>query len=207
MATAFVRGVLSMSANRPIILASGSPRRAELLQQIGVEFEIVPADIDETPAPNELAADYVQRMAREKALAVAKEFPNQVVLAADTSVIVDGEIWGKPLDRQHAKVMLAGLSGRSHQVLTALAVFYGGDVALQLNVTDVSFATLTAEQIDSYVASGDADDKAGAYGIQGAAGCFVKHLNGSYSGVMGLPLYETAVLLGKAGIMLEPANE
>lgn len=190
-----------------IVLASGSPRRAELLLQIGVEFQIVPADIDETPKPNELAVDYVQRMAAEKAVTVARLFPDRVVLAADTSVIVDGEIWGKPLDRQHAKVMLAGLSGRSHQVMTALAVFCGGGVALELNVTEVEFAVLTPEQIDTYIASGDADDKAGAYGIQGAAGCFVKHLSGSYSGVMGLPLYETAVLLGKAGIILEPANE
>ncbi|CAA0095865.1 Maf-like protein YhdE [Zhongshania aliphaticivorans] len=190
-----------------IVLASGSPRRAELLLQIGVEFQIVPADIDETPKPNELAVDYVQRMAAEKAVTVARLFPDRVVLAADTSVIVDGEIWGKPLDRQHAKVMLAGLSGRSHQVMTALAVFCGGGVALELNVTEVEFAVLTPEQIDTYIASGDADDKAGAYGIQGVAGCFVKHLSGSYSGVMGLPLYETAVLLGKAGIILEPANE
>ncbi|WP_200841348.1 Maf family protein [Zhongshania aliphaticivorans] len=196
-----------MSRNNMIVLASGSPRRAELLLQIGVEFQIVPADIDETPKPNELAVDYVQRMAAEKAVTVARLFPDRVVLAADTSVIVDGEIWGKPLDRQHAKVMLAGLSGRSHQVMTALAVFCGGGVALELNVTEVEFAVLTPEQIDTYIASGDADDKAGAYGIQGVAGCFVKHLSGSYSGVMGLPLYETAVLLGKAGIILEPANE
>jgi len=200
MVAAFVCGVLALTANIGIILASGSPRRAELLTQIGVSFQVVPADIDETPVQGEAADAYVQRMASEKAAAVAKLFPNRLVLAADTSVIVDGEIWGKPLSRQHAKVMLNSLSGRSHQVMTALAVHSAGGVEQDLSVTEVVFAELSAVLIDTYVDSGDADDKAGAYGIQGAAGRFVKHLSGSYSGVMGLPLYETAVLLDKAGM-------
>ena len=190
-----------------LILASGSPRRAELLTQIGVAFQIVPADIDETPISGELAADYVQRMANEKAAAVAALYRHRVVLGADTSVIVDGEIWGKPLSRQHAKVMLTSLSGRCHQVITALAVYNSASLDVVQSVTEVQFGALTAAQIHAYIATGDADDKAGAYGIQGAAGCFVKHLSGSYSGVMGLPLYETAVLLGKAGIIVEPGNE
>jgi len=190
-----------------LILASGSPRRAELLTQIGVAFQVVPADIDETPISGELAADYVQRMANEKAAAVAALYRHRVVLGADTSVIVDGEIWGKPSSRQHAKVMLTSLSGRCHQVITALTVYSGASLDVVQSVTEVQFGALTAAQINAYIATGDADDKAGGYGIQGAAGCFVKHLSGSYSGVMGLPLYETAVLLGKAGIIVEPGNE
>ncbi|MFT7404192.1 MAG: septum formation protein [Zhongshania sp.] len=200
-------GFLAMDFSPPIILASSSPRRAELLAQIGVSFQVVAADIDETPREGEAAIDYVQRMAEEKVTAVAALFSDRIVLAADTSVIVDGEIWGKPLSRQHAKVMLAGLSDRNHQVMTAVAVHRGGCLEFQLSVTDVAFAALTTAEIGTYVDSGDADDKAGAYGIQGAAGCFVKHLSGSYSGVMGLPLYETAVLLRKTGMTLEPGNE
>ena len=196
-----------MDSSPPIILASASPRRAELLAQIGVPFQVVAADIDETPREGEAAIDYVQRMAKEKVAAVAALFSDRIVLAADTSVIVDGEIWGKPLSRQHAKVMLAGLSDRNHQVMTAVAVHHRDCLEFQLSVTDVAFAALTTAEIGTYVDSGDADDKAGAYGIQGAAGCFVKHLSGSYSGVMGLPLYETAVLLRKTGMTLEPGNE
>ncbi|MEX1664947.1 Maf family protein [Zhongshania arctica] len=196
-----------MDSSPPIILASASPRRAELLAQIGVPFQVVAADIDETPREGEAAIDYVQRMAKEKVAAVAALFSDRIVLAADTSVIVDGEIWGKPLSRQHAKVMLAGLSDRNHQVMTAVAVHHRDRLEFQLSVTDVAFAALTTAEIGTYVDSGDADDKAGAYGIQGAAGCFVKHLSGSYSGVMGLPLYETAVLLRKTGMTLEPGNE
>ncbi|WP_269617812.1 Maf family protein [Zhongshania sp. BJYM1] len=196
-----------MQNSHSLILASGSPRRAELLTQIGVSFQVVPADIDESIISGELALDYVRRMAKEKAATVAAAFPDRVVLAADTSVIVDDEIWGKPLSRQHAKVMLSGLSGRVHQVITALAICQHGDITVSQSISDVHFAHLSDQQIEVYVASGDADDKAGAYGIQGAAGCFVKHLSGSYSGVMGLPLYETAVLLGKAGIIIEPVHE
>lgn len=205
--SARIYGLLAMDASHQIILASASPRRAELLAQIGVAFQVVPADIDETPLGGESAIDYVQRMAKEKVMAIASLFSDCIVLAADTSVIVDGEIWGKPLSRQHAKVMLAGLSDRSHQVMTAVAVCHRDCLEFQLSVTDVAFAALTKAEIDTYIDSGDADDKAGAYGIQGAAGCFVKHLSGSYSGVMGLPLYETAVLLGKTGMTLEPGNE
>jgi septum formation protein len=205
--SARIYGLLAMDTSHPIILASASPRRAELLAQIGVTYQVVAADIDETPLVGEPAIDYVQRMAKEKVVAVASLFSERIVLAADTSVIVDGEIWGKPLSRQHAKVMLEVLSDRNHQVMTAVAVYHHHCVEFQLSVTDVAFAALTATEIDTYIDSGDADDKAGAYGIQGAAGCFVKHLSGSYSGVMGLPLYETTVLLGKTGMTLEPGNE
>lgn len=197
-------GILAVYQKAALILASASPRRAELLAQIGVSFQVVPANIDETPANGEQPNAYVKRMAMEKVAAVAKLYADRVVLAADTSVIVDGEIWGKPLNRQHAKVMLNGLSGRQHQVVTAIAVHYDGNVELAVSETEVLFAVLTDQQIDRYVATGEADDKAGAYGIQGAAGCFVERLNGSYFGVMGLPLYETAVLLGKTGMTVGP---
>jgi septum formation protein len=207
LVSACVYGLLAMDNSHPIILASASPRRAELLTQIGVTYQVVAADIDETPVVGEPATDYVQRMAREKVTAVAALFPDRIVLAADTSVIVDGEIWGKPLSRQHAKVMLAALSDRNHQVMTAVAVYHRHCLEFQLSVTDVAFAALTTAEIDAYIDSGDADDKAGAYGIQGSAGCFVRHLSGSYSGVMGLPLYETAVLLEKIGMTLELGNE
>ncbi|MEX1668496.1 nucleoside triphosphate pyrophosphatase [Zhongshania guokunii] len=186
-----------------VVLASKSPRRAELLQQIGLRFEVMAADIDETPAASEDAQQYVRRMATEKAMAVVALAPNRAVLAADTSVIVDGEILGKPENRRHAETMLNLLSGRSHQVMTAVALYADGQLRQALSVTEVNFAVLSSAQISAYLATGEADDKAGSYGIQGAAGYFVQHLAGSYSGVVGLPLYETAALLSEAGIGLE----
>ncbi|WP_320837730.1 Maf family protein [Zhongshania sp.] len=186
-----------------VILASQSPRRKALLAQIGIAVKVVAADIDETPLAGEDAAQYVQRMASEKAMAVVARVEQAPVIAADTSVIVDGDILGKPESRAQARAMLTRLSGRTHQVMTAVALYAKGQLRLSLAVTDVTFGDLNAEQIHCYVASGDADDKAGAYGIQGAAGKFVQHISGSYSGVVGLPLYETAALLSEAGIGLE----
>lgn len=186
-----------------VILASQSPRRRELLEQIGVGFKVIAADIDESPMAKEDAAQYVQRMATEKALAVVNRAAGVPVIAADTSVIVDGDILGKPESRLGAEAMLTRLSGRSHQVMTAVALYHDGRIRLKLSVTDVSFSDLSIAQIRAYLATGDADDKAGAYGIQGVAGQFVRHISGSYSGVMGLPLYETAALLRDAEIGLE----
>ncbi len=181
-----------------LVLASASPRRAELLTQIGAEFSVQPADVDESVWPGESADAYVQRLARDKALAVAAD-SDALVLGSDTSVVLDGTILGKPADAQDARETLARLSGREHQVMTAVALAWGGDCQVRLVVTDVLFRQLSAREIAAYVASGEPMDKAGSYGIQGLGGIFVKQLRGSYSAVVGLPLQETAELLSEAG--------
>jgi len=182
-----------------LILASASPRRAELLKQIGLEFTTQPADVDETPQPAEPAEAYVERLAREKALAVAARYPEALVIGSDTSVVLGGEILGKPLNRTDACATLARLSGRVHQVMTAVALAHRGHCRSCLVVTDVAFRPLGGEEINAYVASGEPMDKAGSYGIQGLGGIFVKELRGSYSAVVGLPLQQTAELLAQAG--------
>lgn len=183
----------------PIILASASPRRSELLRQIGVEFSVQPADINETPVSGEPARHYVERMAREKALKLARANPADLVLGADTSVVLNGQILGKPSSSGDAAATLQRLSGASHQVMTAVALAKGRACTSQLVVADVSFRSLSVEEIAAYVASGEPMDKAGSYGIQGLGGIFVKELQGSYSAVVGLPLQETAALLADAG--------
>ncbi|MFT7338858.1 MAG: septum formation protein [Marinobacter maritimus] len=183
----------------PIILASASPRRSELLEQIGVRFTIQPADIDETPRIAEMPGDYVERLAREKALAVACSFADTQVLGSDTSVVLDGEILGKPSDHREARAMLGRLSGSTHQVMTAIALAQNGVCTSCLVTTEVTFRTLQSEEIAAYVATEEPMDKAGSYGIQGLGGIFVKELKGSYSAVVGLPLQETAALLADAG--------
>jgi septum formation protein len=182
-----------------IILASASPRRAELLQQIGLNFSVRPADIDETPAPDETPEQYVERLAREKALAVAGSSPERLVLGSDTSVVLDGTILGKPTDPADARATLARLSGATHQVMTAVALATEGQCASVLVITEVCFRQLSTAEIEAYVASGEPMDKAGSYGIQGLGGIFVNELRGSYSAVVGLPLQETAALLAGAG--------
>jgi len=182
-----------------LVLASASPRRAELLKQIGLEFTAQAADIDETPRPDEPADAYVERLAREKALAVAAAHPDALVLGSDTSVVLKGEILGKPLNRTDACATLARLSGEVHQVITAVALAHRGDCQSCLVVTDVVFRQLGGDEINAYVASGEPMDKAGSYGIQGLGGIFVKELRGSYSAVVGLPLQQTAGLLAEAG--------
>lgn len=182
-----------------LILASASPRRAELLRQIGARFNVWPAAIDETPRRAEPAANYVERMAREKALAVAAAQTDALVLGSDTSVILDAEILGKPVNAADAKATLMALSGRRHQVLTAVALASKKGCCCCLVTTSVRFCSLTVAQIDAYVASGEPMDKAGSYGIQGYGGIFVNQLHGSYSAVVGLPLQETAALLNAAG--------
>lgn len=182
-----------------LILASASPRRTELLTSIGVSFDVQPADIDETPAPDETAYDYVERLAREKAEAVALSNPHQLVMGSDTSVVLEGEILGKPATQAEARSMLTRLSGNTHQVMTAVALVEKGQCQSVVSVTNVTFRQLEADEIDAYIATGEPMDKAGGYGIQGLGGIFVTDLQGSYSAVVGLPLQETAALLAQAG--------
>jgi septum formation protein len=186
---------------QPVItLASVSPRRRELLNQIGVPHLVVGAHIDESVRPAESPHDYVQRMARTKALAVWNQRQELPVLAADTTVVLDGVTLGKPEDREDALRMLARLSGRTHEVLTAVALAIHSGLALRVSVSSVRFRVLGAEECAAYWETGEPRDKAGAYAIQGRAAVFVESLQGSYSGVMGLPLFETVELLRSAGV-------
>ena len=190
-----------------IYLASRSPRRAELLKQMGVLFSVVPADIDETPHAMERSDAYVKRLAIEKAqagyaLVLQKAWFEMPVLAADTTVSIDGEILGKPQDDEDAYRMLSLMSGRWHEVHTGIAVAHAGHVAMEISSTMVQMDDLSDAVLRAYIATGEPKDKAGAYGIQGIAGSLIKRIEGSYSGVMGLPVYETTKLLKQAGITL-----
>lgn len=192
------------AASRPaLILASSSPRRSELLRQIGVAFRVVVADVDESVEPGESPADYVLRVARDKALAVERrEAAALPVLGADTTVVLDGCILGKPGNRAEAASMLARLSGRTHEVYSAVALARGPEgVDRRLNVTRVTFAELAADWIEAYIDTGDPMDKAGAYGVQGRAAAKITRIDGSFSGVMGLPLFETCELLRCAEVL------
>src|SRR5919198_2338841 len=195
---------------RGIYLASRSPRRRELLAQIGVRFHLLlfrsrageQPDVDETPLANEAPDAYVERLARAKAEAgwrrmLQRNLPHAPLLAADTTVAFEGCIFGKPADRQEATQMLEHLAGRTHEVLSAVALKQDDWLESALSRSEVRFKTLSAREIEQYVASGEADDKAGAYAIQGRVARFFVELRGSYSGVMGLPLYETPQLLDK----------
>ncbi len=184
-----------------IFLASSSPRRRELLLQIGVDHEVIRVDVDETPHPGEAPSEYVIRLALEKARAGRKLSPDlQIpVLAADTAVVVEGEILGKPTDSRDALRMLQLLSGRTHKVLTGVALI-GSEEKSRLSVSRVSFRTISPAEAEQYWQSGEPEDKAGAYGIQGLGALFINGLEGSFSGVMGLPLFETGELLRSAGI-------
>jgi septum formation protein len=198
--------------DRHIYLASRSPRRRELLSQIGVRFQVLmfrdkpetDAELNEAVLEGEAARVYVERVARAKAQAgwqrlEQRNLPRAAVLAADTTVAVDGRILGKPADRREAAAMLAELSGRQHEVLSAIALKYESHFECAVSVSEVEFKVLSAEDIRQYVATGECDDKAGAYAIQGRAAQFVAALRGSFSGVMGLPLYETAQMLERMG--------
>lgn len=192
-----------MNATAQIILASASPRRRELLSQIGITADVQAVDIDESQKQNEPVLDYVVRLAKEKAqrgFEIIENHKKLPVLGSDTIVEIDGEILGKPESRQHAKEILMRLSGKKHEVHTAVAIVMGNKTFFKVSSTAVQFKTLLAQEIEHYVASGEADDKAGAYAIQGMAAQFVKNINGSYSGVMGLPLFETVELLEQCGI-------
>ncbi len=186
-----------------LVLASASPRRRELLEHCGFPFEVHPADIDERAQKDEAPTDYVQRIAEEKARAVHRAMPDCFVLGADTAVVLGAEILGKPDSAEQARTLLGRLSGRVHQVYSALALVCPDGRCLQrLSTTDVTFAELPNDWIERYVRSGAGLDKAGAYGIQNNAGLWVQHISGSYSGVVGLPLYETAQLLREAGLRI-----
>ncbi len=196
-------------SNARLILASASPRRRELLDQLGVSYTCDPAHIDEAQLLGETPSAYVLRMAEEKAriVAVRHETPPFVVLAADTSVVIDGSVLGKPCDREEALQMLARLSGRRHTVLTALCLHGAAGVDCQLVATEVEFAALSPAVCEAYLDSDEPWAKAGPYGIQGVAGAFVRSIAGSYSNVVGLPLCETWQLLAAHGIAtaLSPA--
>jgi septum formation protein len=181
-------------------LASASPRRRQLLELIGVPHVVTPADIDETPLADEPPDEYVLRLAHEKAEAVWERHQDLPVLAADTTVVVDDEILGKPESEDDAHYMLGRLSGRDHQVHTAIALWTGDRPQLFHTSTQVVFRTLSREEIQAYWQSGEPQGKAGAYAIQGLGAVFITGISGTYSGVMGLPLFETAHLLKQAGI-------
>jgi septum formation protein len=186
---------------RPALrLASASPRRRQLLDLIGVPHVVTPADIDETPQPGEAAGDYVVRLAREKAEAVWSRHRDLPVLAADTTVVVDDQILGKPESADDARAMLRKLSGRAHFVHTGIALRTAHGVADDISTSDVEFSELDDDVIRAYWDSGEPQGKAGAYAIQGLGAVFVSEISGSYTGVMGLPLFETAQLLRYHGI-------
>jgi septum formation protein len=184
-----------------IYLASKSPRRAELLRQIGLQFKVIEVDIDESKNDAESPEAYVCRVAEYKARAGRSALDvDSPVLAADTIIAIDGKLFGKPTDYTHCHKILAQLSGRQHQVLSAVALNFQGETKLKLSKNRVSFRRLESAEIDAYCASEEPLGKAGAYAIQGKAAVFIDHLEGSYSSVMGLPLFETAELLKQVGI-------
>ncbi len=195
-----------------IYLCSQSPRRRELLKQVGINYEMLllrndprrQVSVDETPMENEAPLEYVQRICAAKALAgwnamLYRNLPPLPVLAADTTVTLDGRIIGKPRDHAHAAEILRTLSGRQHQVLTAIAVSFEERTEMRISATTVTFAKLDDGRIHRYLLGNEAHDKAGAYGIQGYAGAFIERIEGSYTGVMGLPLFETVELLKMFG--------
>ena len=201
--------------NPRLYLASRSPRRRELLTQMGILFDTLAFrspprqddDVDETAHDGEAALGYVERVARLKAehgwrTVEMRRLMPQLVLAADTTLEFQGEIIGKPTDAGDARAILRRLSGQTHRVLTSVAVAFEGRIESAISISDVTFGAISETEIRRYVATGEPMDKAGAYGIQGRAGMFVEHLSGSYSGVMGLPLYETGVLLKRFGFPL-----
>jgi septum formation protein len=186
---------------KKIILASASPRRVALLKQIGIDCIVMPADIDESALANESPSAYVLRLAAQKAQAIVHKSPNASlpILAADTTVALGNAILGKPENDADAFNMLKQLSGSTHQVHTAIAVAFNGKVETALNSTQVEIMPLTDAMIRAYIASGEHKDKAGSYAIQGLAAQWIKYIEGSYTGVMGLPLHETAMLLQRLG--------
>jgi septum formation protein len=196
-----------------ILLASKSPRRQTLLRQLGVDFDVLKLreapgrerDVVEGARDAEPPLHYVERMARTKVASgwqrmQQRKLPERPVLSADTEVVLDGVIFGKPADADEAKRMLQVLSGQTHQVITAVAVRWREQTEVELSISTVAFRRLTAEEIDHYVATGEPDDKAGAYAIQGRAAAFITRIDGSFSGVVGLPLAETAELLARLGM-------
>ncbi len=187
-----------------IVLASSSPRRREILAAIGLTFDVRASDVDETLRDGEAPFDGAERLAREKAAAVLATAGEALVVAADTLVVCDGEALGKPKDRADARRMLARLSGRAHDVVTGVALGLGGRLESDREVTRVVFAPMTEAEVDAYVASGEPDDRAGAYAIQGIGGLFVTRVEGSPSAVVGLPVRLLYTLASRIGIDLKP---
>jgi septum formation protein len=185
-----------------LVLASASPRRLELLRQVGIEPEVRPVDIDESVLPDESPQDYVTRLALAKARA-AGQHETRPVLGSDTAVVIDTQILGKPQDAEEAATMLRRLSGRIHTVLTAVALLHGSAERVVVTSTEVEFAPLSEAEIQAYWETGEPADKAGAYGIQGRAAAFIRRVNGSYTGVVGLPLFETVEMLKELGVRNE----
>jgi septum formation protein len=179
----------------PLILASASPRRRELLAQVGLQFEVIPAHIDETRHANEDPAIYVARLALEKAQAIHAQHPDAIVLGADTTVVLNGEVLNKPADLAEAEKMLRSLSGQTHQVHTGIAVVGSTAQRSHVETTNVIFAPIPEEDLAAYLATGDSLDKAGAYGIQGYAARWIPRIEGDYFNVMGLPVAATVKLL------------
>ena len=183
-----------------VILASQSPRRRELLSLVGIEHEVQPADIDETPWPDEAPIPHTERLATAKAMVIAERVPDALVIAADTIVVIDGDILGKPTDIPDARAMLRRLSGRTHEVCTAMAVAVGGRVESQVVRVPVRFRELDDDTITRYVNTGEPMDKAGAYGIQGYGATIVEHIEGDFFAVMGLSLVTVVQLAERMGL-------
>lgn len=183
-----------------VVLASASPRRRELLQQIAVSFEVCTVDVDESMLPDESISQLLVRLSRQKALAGLEKFPEAVVIGSDTMVVVDGLACGKPQDRDHGLHMLKSLSGNTHQVMTGVAVVSAEREDVLIQCSTVRFNTLSEAEIVAYWDTGEPLDKAGGYAIQGLAAQFIESIEGSYSGIMGLPLFETAQLLKRHGV-------
>ena len=189
-----------MTGPLEVILASQSPRRRDLLDLIGITHVVRPADIDEAVLPDEAPIPHCERLARSKAATLAVRSPDAVVIAADTIVVLDGEILGKPADGEEARATLARLSGRTHTVHTAMAVALGGETVSAVESVQVTFRPLTADEIAAYVATGEPMDKAGAYGIQGFGATIVERIDGDYFSVMGLGLRRLVALLAELGL-------
>jgi len=187
-------------SNCRVVLASGSPRRRQLLKLIGIEHEVVPSNIDETMRPREMPRRHAERLAREKASAVANRQPDRITIAADTIVVINKKVLGKPVDTEDARRMLSMLSGREHTVITAVAVARGRKLRSAIEEVRVKFRRLRDDEIDAYIATGEPMDKAGAYGIQGYGATIVECVDGDYFAVMGLPLARLVTLLRDLGV-------
>jgi septum formation protein len=184
-----------------LILASGSPRRAELLRNAGIEFRAVPADLAEDQLPGEAPLDYCRRVACDKACAVAAQFPAEPVLGADTIVVLDGDILGKPRDTAEARATLRRLSGRTHEVMTGVCLIANGREQVEAEITRVQMIEISDQEIADYAASGEPMDKAGAYAIQGAASRWIPRIEGCYFNVVGLPVPRLYAMLKRAGVI------
>jgi septum formation protein len=188
-----------MTDQRPIVLASGSPRRKQLLEMLHIPFRVIPPDVDEHVLPGEEPGHYVTRLSRAKAEAVVVRAPGDVILAADTTVVLDGAIFEKPTSPAHAVEMLSRLQGRTHEVMTAVAVARDGEVEQALDVSRVTFRPVDRATLQAYVATGEPMDKAGAYAIQGLGAPLIERVEGDFFGVMGLPLRLALDLLARFG--------